>query len=85
MTFFTYMMRNHKGQYSVEGDLADDMYRDKEKFPRNSASRFKHWHDLILNYLHLHGACGDCISVFEQCWKEYEAQECSRLGMKVRI
>ncbi len=51
MTFFTWMMRNHKGDESPAGDLATDMHRDKERFPRNGPGKFEGWHDLILQYL----------------------------------
>jgi uncharacterized protein YozE (UPF0346 family) len=77
------MMRNHKGDNTAEGDLADDMYLDKEKFPRNSSCKFKGWHDLIKDYLHRQGACSECVSVFEQCWREYETNERKRLRMRM--
>ena len=31
MTFFTYMMRNHRRKDTAQGDLADDMYEDREE------------------------------------------------------
>ena len=79
MTFYTYMMRNHKDQMTNEGDLARDMIRDKERFPRNRACKFDAWHRIILNHLHSYGACEECIEAFENCWKEYVACEKSRL------
>ena len=79
MTFYTWMMRNYKGDVSPAGDLATDMERDKEGFPRNGAGKFQGWHDLILRYLELQGACWECIEVFEECWKEYELCERKRL------
>ena len=75
MTFFTLMMRNHKGDDTPAGDLAIDMHRDKKDFPRNGQGKFQGWHDLILSYLHRQHACREYIDVFEECWKEYEQCE----------
>ena len=33
MTFYTFMMRNHRGKQTPAGDLAGDIYRDRNSFP----------------------------------------------------
>ncbi len=51
MNFYNYMIRNYKTSDSPAGDLARDMARDSEHFPRNRACKFKGWHDIIHNHL----------------------------------
>ena len=51
MTFYTFMMRNYKNTDSPAGDLARDMRRDSEKFPRNSPCKCKGWYEQLYNYL----------------------------------
>lgn len=80
MTFYTYMMRNHLGHDTAEGDLAADMKAERESFPRNGVGKFKGWHDLIRTYLKRKGAHYACLQVFEECWEEYE--ECERKRLK---
>ena len=84
MTFFTWMMRNHKGDTTPAGDLAADMHRDREHFPRNGTGKFQGWHDQILSYLYRQQACPECIDIFEGCWKEYELCERKRLNYSLR-
>ena len=84
MTFFTWMMRNHKGDPTPAGDFAADMHRDKEHFPRNGTGKFQGWHDQILSYLYRQQACPECIDIFEECWKEYELCERKRLNYSLR-
>ena len=38
MNFYNYMIRNYKTSDSPAGDLARDMARDSEHFPRNRAA-----------------------------------------------
>lgn len=71
MTFYTFMTRNYRKSDSPKGDLARDMVRDSEKFPRNRPCKFKGWHDLIHKYLVSNDACRECLVVFEECWEEY--------------
>ena len=78
MTFYRYMMRNHRGADTPEGDLADDMMRDRERFPKNGKGKFDGWHKLIRGYLEKSGACAECLSVFENCWEEYVRCEKSK-------
>lgn len=80
ITFYTYMTRNYLGKASPKGDLAMDIKRDKDRFPKNRSCKFNGWHRLIQNYLISQGACGDCMEVFEKCWKEYERCEKKRLN-----
>ena len=49
MTFYTWMMRNYKGDESPAGDLAADMYWDKDRFPRNGTGKFQGWHKHSFN------------------------------------
>lgn len=78
MTFYTYMKRNHRDADTPEGDLAKDMLRDKENFPRNGPGKFDGWHRLIRGYLERCGACDACLEVFEGCWEKYVKCEKSR-------
>lgn len=71
MTFYTFMMRNHRGKDTPQGDLADDMFRDREKFPRNGKGKYEGWHTVLRRYLEAKQACRDCLEVFEGCWKDY--------------
>ena len=79
MTFYSFMMKYHRGQHTPAGDLAEDMYDDKELFPRNRSCKFAGWHNLILGHLKSNDACNECIAVFEECWKDYVACERKRL------
>ena len=71
MTFYRFMMRNYRGTDTPEGDLANDMMRDRERFPKNGTGKFDGWHKLIREHLVSAGACADCLAVFESCWEEY--------------
>ena len=71
MTFYTFMMRNHRGRHTPEGDLAGDIYRDREHFPRNGKGKFDGWHWILRSYLESRNACGECLDVFEKCWGDY--------------
>lgn len=85
MTFYTFMMRNHQGKDTPEGDLAADMKRDKERFPKNGTGKFRGWYRLIRGYLVDHNACDDCLATFDACWKEYELCERKRLKRSLRV
>lgn len=80
MTFYTFMMRNHQGNDSPAGDLANDMKQDSEKFPRNRPGKFDGWHKIIYDHLVRNGACDACLHVFEECWEEYKRCEKKRLS-----
>lgn len=80
MTFYTFMIRNHLNEDTAEGDLAEDMHRNKEEFPRNRACKFDGWHSLIRSYLERKNACRECLETFEECWKEYVQCEKKRLN-----
>ena len=84
MTFYTYMLREHRGQGGPLGDLADDMYRDKERFPRNKGRNYAADRVIIRRYLEMNGACPECKNVFEDAWQEYVARENNRHGGKSR-
>ena len=71
MTFYTYMMRNYRGKRSPKGDLADDMFLDRETFPRNRNVKFDGGYTILRDYLEEQHACQECLIVFEQCWTEY--------------
>ena len=78
MTFYTWMMRNYKGTHCPAGDLAGDMYWDKDRFPRNTGTKYSAAYATILNYLQANHACEDCLSVFMECWADYVAAEKTR-------
>ena len=80
MTFYRYMMRNHRGTDTPEGDLANDMERDRERFPKNGKGKFDGWHRLIREHLVKSGACAECLSVFENCWEDYVRCEKNKLS-----
>ena len=71
MTFYNFMMKNHLGEDTPCGDLAGDMRKDKERFPRNGKSKYAGWHRLIREYLMDKNAYDGCLETFEKCWKEY--------------
>lgn len=75
MTFYTFMTRFHLEDENPRGDLARDMKRDRERFPRNGNSKYAGWHRLIADYLAGEGACSGCMEAFEESWKEYLAYE----------
>lgn len=85
MSFYTFMMKNHKGKDTPEGDLAADMKRDKDRFPKNGAGKFDGWHRLIREHLEMRGACDACLAVFESCWREYELCERKRLKRSLSV
>ena len=59
MTFYTFMMRNHRGKNTPEGDLAGDIFQDRESFPRNGKGKFDGWHRILRGYLERQHACSD--------------------------
>ena len=71
MTFYTYMMRNHRGKDTPEGDLAGDIYLDRDHFPRNGNGKLDGWHRILRSYLKSRRACDACLAVFERCWEDY--------------
>ncbi len=79
MTFYTFMTRNYKNADSPAGDLARDIRRDSEKFPRNRPCKHKGWHEQLYQYLVESNACRDCLNTFEECWEEYVKCEKKRL------
>ncbi|HRR77727.1 MAG TPA: YozE family protein [Ruminococcus sp.] len=71
MTFYTYMTRYHIDDNTPVGNLARDIKRDKEKFPRNGKGKFNGWRELIYNYLVQQKACNGCLAAFDESWEEY--------------
>lgn len=71
MTFYTYMVRNYKNEDSPKGDLAKDIYGDKESFPRNGQGKWKARGNWIRDYLESCGACDACMEIYDECWEEY--------------
>lgn len=80
MTFYRFMMRNHRGENTLAGNLAADMYRDRERFPKNGPYKFEGWHRLIREHLLRDGACPERMCVFEDCWEDYVKCEKSKLS-----
>ena len=71
MTFYNFMMKNYKDAKEPKGDLARDMYGDRESFPRNGSGKCKAWYRLIREYLESQGACYACLKTFDEAWEEY--------------
>lgn len=74
MTFMQFMKKQRK-EDTPAGDLARDIIRDNNQLFRASLSDISNLHSLIRNYLERKHACRECIRTFEQCWREYAAQE----------
>lgn len=79
MTFYTFMMRNHRGKNTPEGAFAEDIFQDRENFPRNGVGKFDGWHRILKGYLERHCASSNHMNVFEKCWESYVRREKSRL------
>ena len=75
MTFFSYMMKNHRGTETSAGKLAGVMDSDREGFPRNGPVKYDGWHRLIRNHLYRNPAYAGMVPVFESCWEQYEQIE----------
>ena len=82
MNFYNYMMRNYRNAEEPKGDLARDMFEDRERFPRNGRGKFDGWHRIIVNHLSRCGASEECMEVFEAAWEEYVGCEKSRSRKK---
>lgn len=78
MTFYRYMMRNHRDHDTPEGRLAAMIEIDRERFPKNGPCKFTGWHSIIRNHLMSNGARGQSLAVFEGCWEEYVKCEKSK-------
>ena len=48
-----------------------DIFQDRENFPRNGKGKFDGWHRILRGYLERQHACSDCLDVFEKCWEDY--------------
>lgn len=80
MTFYAFMMKNYLNEDAPAGDLAQDMHRNKEEFPKNRSCKFDGWHTVILDYLQSRNACRECLETFDECWEEYVECEKKRLN-----
>lgn len=80
MTFYTFMMRNHRGMNTPEGDFAGDIFRDRENFPRNGQGKYNGWHRILRCYLENQCASSARMDVFEKCWMDYVLREKRRLN-----
>lgn len=65
MSFYDYMIKNHLGEDNPAGDLAFDLSRTADTFPKDSAEK-----RVIQEYLIRH-ASPEVLRVFRECWKEY--------------
>lgn len=75
MTFYSYMMKTHRGTETGEGKLAGVMGKDRERFPRNGPVKYDGWHRLIRDHIHRNPAYAGLAPVFEACWEQYEQLE----------
>lgn len=81
VTFYSYMIRGHKGLKTETDWLANEMRIDREHFPKNSSRKLKAWKKLILSHMKEHPELyAGCMDAFEECWEEYEKCEKSRLS-----
>lgn len=72
MTFKGFMMRNHRGEKTPAGVLANDIRRD-EDFPSNGDNKIRGWYELYREYLEREGASSDRLQALDECWQEYVA------------
>lgn len=84
MTFYTFMMRNHLGEKSPKGALAQEIKNDKERFPKNGKGKYAGWHKLIHEYLENKMTEGSS-DVFDECWSEYVLCEKKRLNRNLSV
>lgn len=70
MNFYKFMMSCYKNENSNRGDLADDMVRNKDEFPRNIKHKSEEY-DAIIKHLTNRNACRECLETFKSCWEEY--------------
>ena len=75
MTFYSYMMKTHRGMENGAGKLADVMASDREHFPRNGPLKYEGWHKLIRDHIFRSPAYAGMVPVFETCWEQYEQNE----------
>ena len=79
MNFYTYMVRNYKGDVTPECRLANVMRSDRDRFPKNSKHKLKAWGDLLLGYVMRHQSIyGEYTDTFKKCWEEYATCEKSK-------
>jgi uncharacterized protein YozE (UPF0346 family) len=65
MIYFKTWLKNFLKEDSAFGDLAKDVADDSE-FPKQNK------YDIILYYLQRQNAISDCITTFENAWREYK-------------
>lgn len=81
MTFYSYMIRSHKGAGTEADRLARAMRTDRERFPKNSSRKLAAWKTLVFQYLSRHPEIyTGYMDAFENCWEEYAKCEKSRLN-----
>lgn len=81
MNFYSYMVRNFKGDGTPERDLANAMRADRERFPKNSNHKLKAWGKLVFEYVMEHpDIYAAHTDTFKKCWEEYAVCEKSRLS-----
>lgn len=71
MTFFNWMMQ-HKERQTPAGQLARDMHMHRAIFPRVWEPT-RVMHDMVRIHMACHGADEETLAVFEDCWREWEA------------
>ncbi len=65
---FKQWIKEYKGQDNPIGDLANDIWLDKE-FPKSESYKSN------LKYLEKLGACDGAINAFEEAWKLYSERK----------
>jgi hypothetical protein len=68
------MTQKYQEELSPQGELARDIKKDKERFPRNGHGKFKGWYRIFVGQ----EICKTHLDAFEECWKEYVECEKSK-------
>jgi len=83
MNFYSYMVRNYKGDGTPERDLANTMRKDRERFPRNSNHKLKAWGKLMFEYVMRYPDIYEGhTDTFKRCWEDYVKCEKSKLSSR---
>ena len=75
-SFYQYMMA-YRNRNTPRGDLARDMMHELKIHPEEAVDRIDS-EDRFMDYLYVHCACRESISVARRCWRSYKnSQDCA--------
>ena len=80
MTFYSFMIKKYSGKDDPRGDLARDMYKDGDRFPKNMSCSDDGARSAIRGYLLRRGACPECMDTFADCLEAYVRCERKQLS-----